>query len=449
MKITEIRVPYEAAKEIKQGLESINGHESAIFALITHAKLKNKDLILVRAVRQLNEQDYIQDPGHGAKWSGKAMMPIINEAMAGEYGILLIHSHLIDPAGLSGDDRSSAEELLPFFQRMIPTRPHGSIVLGATTASGLILMPTAKNFNTKVKLRWLEPIIVDQTHKPPVQNRSQSENDRHFSQNLLMGSAGHNRLKQAKIAVVGLSGGGSHVVQQLAHIGIGEIIGIDSDHVEKRNHARLIGITDDAVLRKEKKTVAMAELVKRIDKHVKFTGIPYDVPRQQAMDALKEADIIVGCVDSLHSKKEVQELAWRYLIPYIDIGVLIRPMTAEGNISIGGNVITCLPGKFCLWCVGHITQQGLDNETGGRPKSYFKGTGKQAQVISFNGIVASQAVSEVLQLLTGFAPAEEDMVIKKFDGLNGTLANWRVSKNYSCSLCKYGLALGDSVWKKV
>jgi tRNA A37 threonylcarbamoyladenosine dehydratase len=43
--------------------------------------------------------------------------------------------------------------------------------------------------------------------------------------------------------IVGLSGGGSHVVQQLAHVGIGGFVPVDHDIIEHKNLNRLVGGT--------------------------------------------------------------------------------------------------------------------------------------------------------------------------------------------------------------
>jgi hypothetical protein len=60
---------------------------------------------------------------------------------------------------------------------------------------------------------------------------------------------------------------------------------------------------------------------------------------------------------------------------------------------------------------------------------------------------ASQAVSEVLQLITGFAPAVPEDSIKKFDGIEGTLTKWVVKQNQACAECRDVLAAGDLVWQ--
>src|SRR3546814_8494235 len=51
------------------------------------------------------------------------------------------------------------------------------------------------------------------------------------------------RLRAVTIGIVGLGGGGSHVVQQLAHLGIGCFVCVDPDIVEDSNLNRLVGAT--------------------------------------------------------------------------------------------------------------------------------------------------------------------------------------------------------------
>jgi hypothetical protein len=108
--------------------------------------------------------------------------------------------------------------------------------------------------------------------------------------------------------------------------------------------------------------------------------------------------------------------------------------------------MTLIPGGFCQWCIDALSDEKLSLETGGRSRSYFQGTDKQAQVVSMNGVLASQAVSEVLQLLTAFAPIDEEMNFKKFDGLEGTLQKWGVKHRIDCPKCNAALGASDVVW---
>jgi tRNA A37 threonylcarbamoyladenosine dehydratase len=64
--------------------------------------------------------------------------------------------------------------------------------------------------------------------------------DRYLRQSFL-GLASDELISQCTVAVVGLGGGGSHVVQQLAHIGFQNYVIYDDDIVEETNLNRLIG----------------------------------------------------------------------------------------------------------------------------------------------------------------------------------------------------------------
>jgi molybdopterin/thiamine biosynthesis adenylyltransferase len=375
------------------------------------------------------------------------MIPLLNEALAAGLGVVLFHAHAsTGPVNLSGDDRQSACRLLPVFQNLLPGRPHASIVLSDDFGAGMVLLPNRTDYVEEVRVRWLGKISRDAPDET-VGNVGDQVEEIFESQALLTGSKGQARLRQATVAAVGLSGGGSHVVQQLAHLGVGRIIGIDADHVDRRSRSRLVGVTALDVLLRRRKTAVMARMVRRINRRVKFSGVADAVPHQAAIDALKEADVIVGCVDSYHARAHIQDLALQYLIPYVDVGLLIKPVQGARAITIGGNVITAIPGHFCLWCIGFLSDDKLAAETGGRPPSYFVGTEKQAQVVSMNGVLASQAVNEVLQLLTGFAPVDDTFVIRKFNGLEGTLEAWTVKPRPDCPKCAGALGAGDVVWQ--
>lgn len=440
----EIRISGRIGKRLKEEVFRRGGHEHVVFALTSSAETADKTLILVKKILTLHEEQYVETRYHGAMWRGSSTLHIINEAIDRKLGIFIFHAHdHFGKVGLSHDDFQSARTLLPSYQNLIPWRPHGSVVIGKERAAGVVLMPEARSLITMSRLRWLHNTIVDWDEETLV-SQPKTLDRMYDRQVLLIGSKGQKLLKRATIAVVGLSGGGSHIVQQAAHLGIGEIIGIDADSVEEENRHRLIGISRFDVRLKRKKTRVMSRLVARINRDVKFTSIPYIVPAQAALDQLKRADIIVGCVDTLQARSDIQEISQRYLIPYIDIGLLIIP--DQSSQSIGGNVLSLIPGRFCMWCIGFLSDRKLADETGGRPRSYFQGAPKQAQVVSFNGLLASAAINEVLQLLTGYRQNDDSTTIKKFDGGSGSLEDWVVHIEDNCEKCEAQVASGDPVW---
>lgn len=444
----ELRLAAGASAKLRTELSHTGAHEPVAFGLARQAFIAGRPVLLVRDILTLPPTAFVRTSAHGAKWRGGAMRSILNEAMARQSGIVIFHPHPHAGAvDLSGDDRRSARELLPVFQNLVPEQPHASVVVGHDHAACLLLLPDDREYDGPLSLRWLGSIL--DSFPPPPFSAGESVAREFHRQEMLIGAAGQRRLRRARVAVVGLGGGGSHAVQQLAHMGLGEIIGIDDDRVEDTNRGRLIGMTWwDSWFWRRRKIDVMRRMVRRINRHVRFTGIPYPLPDQRAIDAVKNADIVIGCLDTLHARADLQDLAWRFLIPYIDIGLLIRPPVDGNPLTIGGHVATLVPGHFCLWCIDALTRSKLDAETDGRPRSYIKGAAEQAQVVSMNGVLASQAVSEVLQLVTGYAPIDPQLTFKKFDGLDGTLRKWAVKPRVTCDTCCHVLAAGDALWNK-
>lgn len=94
---------------------------------------------------------------------------------------------------------------------------------------------------------------------------------------------------------------------------MGEIIGIDEQRVTSDNLVATDGFGSADVLLRRRKTAAVNSRVWWINRNVRFTPVNALVPKQAATEALKRADIIVGCVNNLNARADLQEIAWRVL----------------------------------------------------------------------------------------------------------------------------------------
>jgi hypothetical protein len=454
----QIRIPLGLGQQIHDTVFAGGDHEYVAFCLVGHETKDDITVLFVRHVLALGDDDYLNDVAHGAAWRGTSMLPAIDAAMAENLGILLVHAHPFgQPPRLSTDDLRSAQRILPMLQRRVPLRPHGSIVLSSSSAGGIVALPGASATAAEVTIHWMGKSIV----RWPVRERCSSIDDTTAfdRQGLVVGDQGE--LSQACVAVVGLCGGGSHVVQQLAHSGVGTIVGIDGDICAPTNLHRKVGMRRRDGLLGTKKIEIMDRLVRSVGTGSKFVGIDARVPEPKTLNALKSADVIVGCVDNLHARADIQEVAWRNVIPYVDVGVSIRALEGGASaprVAIGGNVYVFVPGGFCAWCCGFISKEKLGAEVNGRDRSYFENKKGGAQVVSFNGVVASQAVSEALQLLTAFRGASfdpKDLVhegggqrgVLKYDGRRGTLAEWGGTRREACTCCSNLLGAGAIAWR--
>jgi len=453
----QVRIPSDVLQNLRNGLgQAVVGREPVLFGLASHADTGRGRLVLVREMVTPPETAFLPSAGHGARWKGAYMIELLNRALAEKLGILIFHSHgRFDPAHgtshavrLSLDDQQSASALLPRFQSVAPHRPHGSIVLAGRSAAGVVLMPGSRVFEESFSTRVFTNTMITSP-------RAGTKDELHLleRQPIAANRIVERILRDTTVAVVGLSGGGSQVVPQLAALGIGTIIGIDNQRVDRGNlyaTSRLGWL--DLALRRKKMSVAKTAAW-WVNPRSQFIGVDARVPQPAALDAVKAADVVVGCVNNVHARSDLMELCWRYCIPYVDIGfaATVNQPWEQANqpplTGLPGNVFVGVPGGPCMWCTEFLTKQKLDAETEGRGRSYLRDEKDQdAYVLSFNGLLASQAVSEVLQLLVGYAPSGSQRTYRRFDGMSGSMLECMVRRKVGCDLCNSVLAAGDLVW---
>jgi hypothetical protein len=212
----------------------------------------------------------------------------------------------------------------------------------------------------------------------------------------------------ATVGVVGLGGGGSHIVQQLAHIGFRNYAIYDGDHIEDSNLNRLVGGTvADVAVARPKLDIAM-RVVRGIQPQAQIVGRPYRW--QDDPMPLRNCDIIIGGVDGFAERRELEVCARRYLIPLIDIGMDITHVGDEPP-QMGGQVILSVPGDLCMTCMGFLNEQSLAKEA-----AQYGSAGPRPQVVWSNGLLASTAVGLAVDLLTDWSRSLRGSVYLSYDG---------------------------------
>jgi hypothetical protein len=186
MSEVELRVPLGLGEILQEIVYRQGAHEYVAFGLVSYADLGGRDTLLLRRVLPLPEEAYLSTPGHGAAWRGLAMVPVIEQAVNEGLGIIVFHAHAHNGCpSLSGDDHASADRLLPMFQQRVPTRPHGSVVLSRTHASGTILRPGGTQSHTAISVRWYGAAI---SHWPATERKiTVSEDPTFLRQALVVG----------------------------------------------------------------------------------------------------------------------------------------------------------------------------------------------------------------------------------------------------------------------
>lgn len=254
-----------------------------------------------------------------------------------------------------------------------------------------------------------------------------------------LGKDSENVLGCTRTALVGLGGGGSHVAQQLAHIGVGSFLPIDPDCMEDTNLNRLVGGTMEDVKLGTPKVDIAERVIKAVNPAAEV--IKHQANWTEVTAELRDVDVIFACVDSINCRNELEAFARRFLIPLIDIGMDVYEL--NGKYSISGQAMLSMPGKPCMRCMGLITDEAL-----GKEAARYGAAGERPQVVWPNGILASIAVGFFMRLVTPWETHKAIPLLLEYDGDLQTVSPSN-KLAYLPGFCKHFDSLhelGDPFW---
>ena len=86
-----------------------------------------------------------------------------------------------------------------------------------------------------------------------------------FSRQSFLGKESDVLINASHVGIIGLGGGGSHIVQQLAHVGVGKFTLIDPQRIDESNLNRLVGATFDDIQSNTLKVDIGERVIRRIN----------------------------------------------------------------------------------------------------------------------------------------------------------------------------------------
>jgi hypothetical protein len=379
------------------------------FLYTTHKIIGGQMIIWINSYSTVTDDHYIYDRSVAARFSGAAIRDAMEQVITHKSGSIFVHLH--DHKGVPAPSETDKQGIPGVVQSLVnanPTAPHGYLILSKNSFFVRLQLPGGSLVTA--------PECISVTGKPMVFHypgkRLQKLGDKYSRQSFL-GPDSQFLFGQVRVAIVGLGGGGSHVAQQFAHIGILNPVVFDGDHAEESNLNRLIGAWFTDIIRCTLKTRIAKRLFKKI-----LPGVIvecYDGRWQDYAEAIQTCDIVVGCVDDYASRAELEAECRRYLIPYIDIGMDVHA-DETGKSCISGQVITSIPGWSCMRCLQFVTEEKL-----GKEAAKYGQAGIRPQVVWPNGTLASAAVGIVVELITGWTSQGIGNNYLCYDGNKGTL----------------------------
>jgi len=368
----------------------------------------------------------VRRDANGLHWTGELTSKIYAEARRSSRGVLLVHAH--GGRGLphpSKTDRDTADKILNHFGGLLPESLHAYLVLNRSQVAGWLQLGGTRHSIELLRVaswpirRWPSTIIEE---TPPL-----ARDDR---QARALGATGVAVVRRSSIGIVGLGGAGSQVVEMLAHAGAGRLVLADADVVKDVNLSRTHGTSPELI--GQSKVAIARQMAVRIASESEVIGVKEAFPSRSLLMVLRDVDIIIACVDNPLARSELNRFSLRYAIPFIDLGTTItaQPFRVDGHLSV------IVPGSHCLRCLGHVSDAALEEEAAAARIGQYGLNDARPQVVSFNALLASAAVTEALKLLTGFAGASRTSKEWHYNGISGELREIRIAEG-RCNECQW------------
>lgn len=335
-------------------------------------------------------------------WPGEYAEQAVDRAEQGDFYIVALHSH---PGGLfqfSSQDDASDKILLPALYQATG-RPSMSAIMVPSGAA------RARIFNGHGAYQPVDHVICASDDIqiwlgdagigscPPVIPIAFTQEMRGLLGRLL-------------VCVIGVSGTGSIVAEQLARLGFGEIVLIDFDRIETRNLDRILNSTTADAAENRLKVEMFKDAISRYSPDCQVHAIPDSIVTRDAVLAACEADLLFTCVDTAEGRHIADRLAAGCVMPLFDVGVSIptRQVGKERKIAeVCGRIDYVQPGGTTLLDREVYSSATLEAEYLARAapeahrhrvvEGYLKGMAEQAPaVISLNMRAASATVMEFI-----------------------------------------------------
>lgn len=271
--------------------------------------------------------------------------------------------------------------------------------------------------------------------------------DRFDRNERLFGKEGQRKLRAMRVAVVGVGGLGTHVVQQLALLGIGALVLIDPEELSHSNRNRYVGARFDDPIPGLTKVALGARLVHQIDPQIAVTSVNASFLSQAALAEVLAVHFVFGCVDNDGVRFVLNEACLAYEKPLID---LASDVPEQGYY--GGRVAFASGEHGCLHCRELLdetevrrflsTEEALHNEAAvyGVREIFLEDSGLGPSVVSINGVVASLGVSEFMAVATGMREPKPHL---EYRGHTGVVTKRLDQPRKDCPYCQNVHGQGD------
>lgn len=157
-----------------------------------------------------------------------------------------------------------------------------------------------------------------------------------------VGPDGQDRLARATVAVVGLGALGSVSADALCRAGVGRLVLIDRDVVERSNLQRQVLYTDADAEAQRLKALAAEERLRAVNPTVELVAVPDELHAGNLAGMLEGVDLAVDGSDNFAVRYLLNDWAVHEAKPFIYAGVV-------ATYGMSGAVLPDGPCLRCMW----------------------------------------------------------------------------------------------------
>jgi molybdopterin/thiamine biosynthesis adenylyltransferase len=274
----------------------------------------------------------------------------------------VIHSHPQDygvsPSWVDDDMDSYFRDYFPAFGE---ETTYFSLIFSRATDGDIRF--SGRGWNKDQEFRLTEMVTVNSNEirreASPVKSHvpEQSPNEYRARFEEVYGAEAAARLRNAYVTIIGASGTGSPAAHVLARAGVENFVLIDPQRLAKSNVERLHGSYEshftNAGTEPPFKVEVVRDLIKSINPKANVTCIVGNILQPLARDHAVKTDLVICCTDTNHSRTAISELAYRFLLPAIDVGIAFESEKGSMTGEIG-RVTIYSPGGPCAYCLGLV-----------------------------------------------------------------------------------------------
>jgi len=403
-------------KQLSQFREKLLGSSPLESGGILICNGAQNEELLVETVIAAGPNDLAQQKRSQVDFAPDFVARHIKSARGHGRSIIFVHTHPLDKWPVfSAYDDDTERQLIPAVFKRVPVNAHGTLVLGVEGFSGRIY-GTDGTVSPVSDLIEVGAQVISEFAGTDVG----SFGDLFDRSVRAFGERGQLSLSRMNVAIVGLGGTGSIVAQQLAHLGVKSITLVDDDVVEESNLNRVVGASLADV--GDPKVDVAARMIQQISMgRVKTNAVSANILDLTGVNAILGKDFVFCCTDSHGSRAALNQLAYQFLTPVIDVGVRIDAI--GGRIrAMAGRVQMLAPGLSCLVCQKlldseEVRRDLLSDEARRRDPYIVGATDPQPAVISLNGTVSSLGITMFLAAMVGIPSAPRRLNYRISDGI--------------------------------